>query len=289
MAETLEQLLTRPVPAIPYIIGRGVLPVRGKMVIGGPPKANKSFIVLNMALNLVRGENIFGATFMNKTPVMPVKRKWRVLYFEQEMGELGLQERFRGKDSTIGGLITPAQSAGLELFLKSRDMSLRLDTDEGRKFIYHEVDTIKPDVVIFDPLAKFHLSDENSAQQMGAIMRAGDRLIENYGCAVVYIHHTGKENMEFPKRGGDRLRGSSAIFADCDTFIDVARKSSPHAKEPVLRLEFELRRGEPMDPVSVRRRRNGVCEYLGEYWEEKEDETKQAPPPRKNREPYGDL
>lgn len=257
MAKLLYEFLQEQSNPRPFLIGRGLLPVSGKVVLGGAPKANKSFIALNMGISLAKGEPIFKAMDSKGQPILPVSKKCRVLYFEQEIGEGGLRNRLNG---ILGGELDPA----VEFFIKSRDMQMRLDTEDGRKLITKEVDEVRPDVIIFDPLAKFHLLDENSAQHMGAIMRAGDKLIEAFGTSIIYIHHTAKESPdpEMARRGGSRLRGSSAVFADVDTLILVDRQGASNAKEPVIKLEFEIRQDEPLDNIYVRRTKSGVCEYL---------------------------
>ena len=280
MPERIDDFLTKEQPSIPMLIGRGVLPVCGKVVIGGPPKSNKSFLVLNVILALAQGRNIFDACYDNKMPVLPVARRYKVLYVEQELGPYGLKDRLV---ALVGAAPKP-----LEFYVKTRDMGMRLDTPEGRKLIWDEVAACQPDVVIFDPLAKFHLSDENSAQQMGAVMRAGDRLIEEFKCAVIYIHHTGKESFEHPRHGGDRLRGSSAIFADCENLMEVTRLSKGHIKEPILKLTFELRRGEPIDPIIVQRLRDGRDIYKGENFTHGESTGQSVNRPSKEL-PYKDL
>lgn len=266
MAIVLADFLNIEYKPEAHIIGRGVLPVAGKMIVAGSPKANKSFFVLNMMMDLVRGRRIFDATYKRGIPVLPVQQPWRVLYLEQELGEQGLLERLRGTEAKPG-LLTGIEAAGLPLYIQPRDTAMRLDTPEGRDYISQIVKDTKPDVTVFDPMAKFHLSDENSAQEMGAVLRVADHLIEDFGTAVVIVHHIGKQNEDNPRRGGDRLRGSSAIFGDVDTVCEVTRKSNEHHPEPVLELSFELRRGEPIESLFVQRRRDGSIEWLGEGYE----------------------
>lgn len=263
MSKLLYDFLQETATPQPMVIHRGVLPRAGKCVLGGAPKAGKSFIALNMALDMARGRHIFSAHYNNGTPVMPCTKKFRVLYFEQEIGPDGLRDRLH---AMLKGELDPS----IELFIKSRDMQMRLDMDSGRELIAAECAEVKPDVVIFDPLAKFHLYDENSAQQMGAVMRAGDKLVEKFGTAIIYIHHTAKPGAEDNKRGGDRLRGSSAVFADVDTLILVDRQGASNVREPVIKLEMELRRGEPIESIYLKRNRHGICEYIGETNKERE-------------------
>lgn len=263
MATILSDFLTTEYKPEAFLIGRGILPVRAKMIVAGSPKANKSFFVLNMMLDLVRGRRLFDATYKNGTPVFPVNEPARVLYLEQELGEQGLLERLKGKEGHPG-LMSGLEAEGLQLFIQPRDTKMRLDLPEGRDYISDIVKGVKPDVVVMDPMAKFHLSDENSAQEMGAVMRVADHLIEDFGCSVVLVHHIGKQSEENPKRGGDRLRGSSAIFGDIDTLVEVSRKSNEHALEPILELNFELRRGEPVESLFIQRMRDGSVNWMGE-------------------------
>lgn len=259
MAELLLDFLSKPIPVVPQIIGRGVLPVAGRLVVGGEPKSNKSWIAIEMALAMARGIPVFAANYKSGTPVFPVSKKFRVLYIEQEIGEVELQKRLSNR-------LVGEDVLGVEFYVKSKDMSMRLDTQEGHEAIAREVEQVQPDCVILDPLSKFHLSGENSSQEMGAVLRVGQIITVDYNTALIYIHHTSKPNPENPRRGGDRLRGSSAIFADVDTCCIVERKSSPDSKEPVLELDFEMRCGEPLEKIYVQRKLDGRVVYLGEEY-----------------------
>lgn len=258
MAELLLDFLSRETEKKPAIVGRGILPVKGKAILGGPPKSNKSYVVLNAALDVAKGRNLFGASYKNDAPVFPVNKQHKVLLLEQEIGEDGLRGRMRS--------MIPTEEAICPFYIKSKDISLRLDTSEGIDAITREVEEVMPDLLIFDPLSKFHGIDENSAQDVGRIMRAGDMLIQRYGLSILYIHHTGlaiydKENT---RRGGATLRGSSALFADVDTFIGISRVGAAHVAEPVLALNFELRQGEPLRPQYIKRLKDGHIQYIGE-------------------------
>lgn len=247
------------------MIGRGILPCSGKLFMAGSPKSNKSFLMLNIMLDIARGRRLFDASYGNGTPVLPVPQPRRVLYLEMEMGEQGLLERLRGTEGHPG-IAAGIHAEGLPLFIQSRDTAMRLDTREGRDYIESLVKDIHPEVIVFDPFAKFNLSNENDSQEMGALMRVADHIIEDHKTAVVFVHHIGKQDPDpaKQKRGGDRMRGSSALYGDLDTLLEVTRLSSEHTPEPVLKLSFELRRGEPLEDLFVRRLRNGTIQWLGE-------------------------
>ena len=261
MAERLQEFLETEELAQPMIVGRGVLPAQGKMIIGGAPKSNKSFLALNMALDLAMGQPLFCATYVNKTPVFPVYGPKRVLYLDQELGNHGAKKRLRSMIDAAKINPTP-----LDFYIKTKHSDMRLDTEPGRAALAEEISESKPDVLFLDPLAKFHLVDENSAQHMGAVMRIIDRWIQTFGCSVVIIHHTALAALDptMHRRGGAKLRGSSAVFADTDTFLDVQRESSAAVKEPLLKLNFELRQSEPIEPIRVKRLRSGLITFLQE-------------------------
>jgi predicted transcriptional regulator len=55
--------------------------------------------------------------------------------------------------------------------------------------------------------------DENSAKDVGKAIAGADRLRQEFGCAVLLVHHTGKN--------GDQERGSSALRAAADAMLKL--------------------------------------------------------------------
>jgi RecA-family ATPase len=210
-----------------------------------------------MAISMALGQPLFKATYKSGTPVLPVTGPCKILYIEAELGPDGLQGRLRN-------IVADLNPAALEMFVTTRDTAMRLDTPEGFERIKAEVGEVRPDVLIIDPMAKFHLQDENSAQEMGYVMRMVDHLVEDFGCAVILVHHLKKPNEDHPARGGDRLRGSSAVFADVDTVVELERLSDENVKEPILKMNFEMRRGEPLESLFFKRLLSGAVVYMGE-------------------------
>lgn len=260
MAQLLADFMVEEVVSKPMVIGRGLLPAESKLIIGGAAKSNKSYLVLNIGLAIAQGMPLFGALYANNTPVFPVPNPRNVLLIEQEIGRSGLKTR-------LSSILEARPSWNfVPFYVRSRDMSLNMDTPEGIAAIDREIEEVNPKVLILDPLSKMHNRDENSAQEMGLVMRKGDYWIGRYGVSIIYVHHTGLAVFDptNTRRGGARLRGSSSVFADVDSMIEIVRRSAASSPEPMLELNIELRQGEPLEPQYVRRRRSGIVEYLGE-------------------------
>lgn len=79
-----------------------------------------------------------------------------------------------------------------------------------------QVGDSNPVLVVIDTLARSMIGgDENSARDINAVTAAAYAIKEAFGCCVLVVHHTGKDDA----RG---LRGSSALRSNADTIIRVA-------------------------------------------------------------------
>lgn len=69
----------------------------------------------------------------------------------------------------------------------------------------------EPKLVVIDTLARAMAgADENSSKDMGALIGGMDWIRQEWGCAVLILHHTGHA-------ASDRARGSSAFYAALDS------------------------------------------------------------------------
>jgi RecA-family ATPase len=246
----------KPQPDTDTIIEEGILRKNSMMIIGGPPKSYKSFISNTIAIDLVVGHNLFtairydhGRPFKAFNVVSPQ----RVLIFEQEIGEEDMKARL----GPIYDSLLPESRTFLDngLFTHSLDHHLQLDKPEGAKLIRDEIASVKPSVVIFDPLIEFHTSDENNTQAMAIILRNLDLIREEMKCAVIINHHEGKQTA-IRRTGGDRLRGNSVLYGKGDTFLmlQVLNRNAS-----MIGCDFTVRRGKPirdfrikLNPVTMR-------------------------------------
>ena len=235
----------------PSLVGEGLLPNNGIMLIGGPPKSYKSFLLATVALNLATGTNLFHAhrTEHGKHALaFPVRAPTTVLLVEQEIGWYDLQLRYQAMHSAL----PPHHHAPAEnnLFLASCDRSLRLDTEEGLGRFCQLIEACRPDVLALDPLVEFHGLEENSTHDMSAVFRNLDKLRERYKLACVICHHTRKPQREDNDRGDpEGLRGAGYIFGKGDSFLmcHVVNRT-----QGIIQVQPTIRRGKPIPQFQVK-------------------------------------
>jgi hypothetical protein len=73
-----------------------------------------------------------------------------------------------------------------------------------------------PDVIVVDTLHRFLAGDENSAQDAKTMLDACARLMHEFECSVILVHHTGVSD-----EAQHRARGSSAWRGALDIEISV--------------------------------------------------------------------
>jgi hypothetical protein len=227
-------LLARTYPEPPAIVGAGIVPRGGLVVTGGPPKRGKSLLTVQKALARATSTAWLGF------PTSPGP----TLILQAEIPERELQTRLRIMQAGVAA--PPPRSIHFVT-----DRGLRLDRRENLRAIRTLIETLRPDYVIIDPLARFFSGDENSSRDVGRLVASLDELIQAYGVAIELVHHTAKPSGDDPRAGGLRLRGSTALFAACDSVLLLDRDGTD-----AFKLSFELRHGAEPAPMRLRRAAN---------------------------------
>jgi len=104
-----------------------------------------------------------------------------------------------------------------------------LNTPEGLHKTISAIREINADpaLIVVDTLHRFLDGDENSSQDTKTMLDACAILMDEFGCSVLLVHHTGV-NQEAQHRG----RGSSAWKGALDIEISVEKKE----KEPTIKI-----------------------------------------------------
>lgn len=254
MAISVRDLLGKTFPPQPFWIDEGLLQHGSMMIIGGPPKSYKSFILNTIIADAILGGPLFGAHSKHAGKTRPrfnCPGGARVLLFEQEIGEFDLQNRLRDLVNKMGP--ADADRFSDSLHIESCNHQLQLDSNDGKAKIDIIIGNVKPTIVIFDPIIEFHTGDENNAQEMTKVLRNIDNLREKHKFTTIISHHTKKPNDNGNHFGGadnspDRLRGSSTVYGKGDAFLML---NVNNRDAGIVGVTSVLRRGRPVKPFWV--------------------------------------
>lgn len=241
---SVKDLLESDLPPEELIIGNGIMPTKGYMVIASREKAGKTLFGLNMALNLVSKTH-----FLESYPVFK-KCKVLYIYFESNPRNLKdvLEKQIEGL-SKLGIKILREDVDNFHVYnAKEKRLAINLKNDDV-DHLKKTVDRFKPDVIILDPIGKIASFPMNKDENIKKFI---DLMINIRDCFWILIHHYRKQGKD--EEGIDpatRIRGSSnlANFAETIICIEPASKKLPANFKKVY---FELRRKYEPIPLEIK-------------------------------------
>jgi hypothetical protein len=199
-------------------------------VIGGPPKACKSWLGLDLAVSVASGTACL-EHFAVDTPG-PV-----VAYLAEDALH-SVRDRV-AQICTHRGLAL----ADLDLHVITTS-SLRLDLEADRHALHQTLLTLKPRMLLLDPLVRLHSLDENSAADISRLLGFLRDLNRRLDLAIVLVHHMAKRARKDP---GQALRGSSDLYAWVDSACYLARRDDQY-----IRLTIQHRAAHAPEPMLLR-------------------------------------
>lgn len=191
----------------------------------GAPKSGKSFLALSMALHIAAGQPWFG---------MKVDQSGVVYIAGEGIGGLGLRI----------GVMQKKHGFGDDLPFWARTSSIQLAdssaVDALSRMIEEKVPRDQPlHLIVIDTLSRAMAGlDENQTADMSRAVAACDLLRVRFGCAVLLVHHEGKDSSK-------GLRGSSALLGAIDTSIHIQRNE----ENGIVTLEVEAQRDADLSPA----------------------------------------
>jgi hypothetical protein len=178
----------------------------GVGVIGGPPRAYKSLLALDMAVSVASGSPCLG--------VFPVHARGPVLLYAAEDSSSVLRLRLQ---SLARNRRIDLRALDVHVITAER---LRLDQNIYQERLEATVSLHQPKLLILDPLVRIHSADENASNAMAALLGYFRALQRAMGVAVALIHHSRKRLTLGP---GYNLRGSSDLYAWTDCLLSIER------------------------------------------------------------------
>lgn len=196
-------------------------------LIGGTPKAGKTWLALEMALAVSSGQPCLGR--------LPVKNPGAVLLFCAEDGPRAVQQRVAGLAAARGIDFARLAIGWIDA------ATLWLDDEKHQKRLSLTIAATKPRLLILDPLVRLHRGDENSAADIASVLGYLRSLQREHHVAVVLVHHVRKSAAAQP---GQALRGSGDLHAWGDSNAYLLRRDD----KPTLVVEH---RAHPTPPPLV--------------------------------------
>jgi hypothetical protein len=209
-----------------------LLPVAAAAILGGVPKAGKSFTALDVCVGVASGTACLGRfTVQGPRPVL-------ILQAEDPPPVVNsrLQALAAGRGHHLKGL--PIE------VVKGSELPVRLPEDLDR--LGATLDKIKASLVLLDPLIRCHRSDENSASEMSIILDGLRGIARATKSVILLVHHARKAPAG--ASAGTALRGSSDLAAFGDTNLYLRKIGDG----PSLELRIEQRAIPSPPPLRLR-------------------------------------
>jgi hypothetical protein len=184
----------------------GVIPKGSFTALYGPPGSFKSFIALDIAEAIATGR-----AWMGKE----VKQTGAVLYLAGE--------GFGGIGARIKACKMHHQTEdGAPIYIVRHQLNLRSSAEDFNALMLAVVQLVEQtgmefSLAIVDTLARaFGGGNENSSEDMGAFITAMGKVQEFLNCALMVLHHSGKD-------AAKGLRGHSSLLGAVDTELELLR------------------------------------------------------------------
>ena len=197
-------------------------------IIGGAPKCCKSWLGLDMAVSVASATPCIGK--------FQVQIPGTVLIFLAEDACAAVRDRIeaicihRGLDINL-----------LDLYVIT-EQTIRLDLPNDQQRLKETLNSLRPKLLILDPLVRLHSLDENSATEISTLLGFLRQLQRTYDTAIALVHHASKKHRAQP---GQALRGSSDLHAFGDSNAYLARRDDR------IVLTMEHRAARSPDPVDL--------------------------------------
>ena len=211
-------------PPAPEQILIEVFDLGDKFVIIGSSKQRKSFFVLQMAMSLAAGLDFL----IWKNCICR-----RVLLIQFEIKEAHFHKRVRNMADALD--IDEESLADNLRIINAR--GLGISGADGILKLIAIAKAFGAEVIILDPIYKLMDGNENSTEAFKPILEAFDKLAEETGAAIGYVHHDAK-GAAGDRAIQDRGAGSNILGRDYDACLAL----SPHRSEKnVTVVETQVR------------------------------------------------
>ena len=231
-----RDMFDNPTPEPPAIID-GVLRKGAKMICTGDSKSGKTCLLTNLAICIAEGWEWLGHQCM----------QGKVLYINMEVMQSDFEARYKavyksyskratdkGKDNfefwNLRGKAQPLEKLAPKIIRRCR----------GQGYL----------AIIVDPIYKVQGGDENSAEAIGKFCGLFDKIAEDTGASLIYVHHHAK-GAQGGRKAIDRGSGSGVFARDADAIIDFSGLVLDPNEKELARLIRNYKSDEDLIPLQM--------------------------------------
>lgn len=184
----------------------GVLRVGHKLLVAGPSKAGKSFLLINLAISIADGRDWIGMKC----------RQGKVVYINLELDGASCFRRVRDIYEKRG--LDPDAIRNLTIWnLRGKAVPM----NKLAPIIIHRFKGKGYSAIIIDPIYKVITGDENNATEMSQFCSYFDQIATELEASVIYCHHHSKGASGKYANAADRSSGSGVFARDPDAILDM--------------------------------------------------------------------
>jgi hypothetical protein len=214
---------------------------QGVGIVGGEPKTFKTWLATELALAVAGGGLALGR--------FAAREQGPAVIFAAEDDAPDMRERFDA--------VAQARKVDLRrLPLHLLDLAvLRLDDPRQIERLRQTVQKARARLLVLDPFVRLANVDENSAQEVSAVLGSLRAIQRELKVAVLVVHHMRKSPSARP---GQQLRGSGDFAAWCDSGLYLVHRGRD------LLLCAEHRRAPAPEPLRLRLSLDGSPHLVAE-------------------------
>jgi len=202
-----------PLSTDPPFRVRDIVPRVGLVVVYGEKKCGKTYWTYDLMMHVARGQDYRG----HKVIQGPI------VYVAAEGGN-GVGHRIHAYRQTR----IKDETEPIPFYLLQTRLDLVADTLALVSSIQLQIKEGGCAAIVVDTLNRTNTGSESSDEDMGAYIKAADRLIDVFKCAVILIHHSGHDRGKGP-------RGHTSLPAAADAQIVVTK-----SKDGIIKAEVEF-------------------------------------------------
>jgi hypothetical protein len=176
----LSEWLRREIPPRDFLLGN-IMSTTSRWIVYGETGVGKTLFAMDMAGATAAGEGFLHWDGSGK--------RRRVMYLDGELPAETFKERLQ--------IMAQRYGDDLELYAYNRDVLSDgemppLNTPTGEKWLWREIDAVKPDVIVSDSIMCL-LEGSMSEEESWAPIKAMIRKISGRRIAQIWLHHTGHD------------------------------------------------------------------------------------------------